>query len=203
MTKGPEEKWGRPEATASLNQWGYGSNFGNYNVSPTLNIAGYLRGEGDSQPESGKADLLVCLRTKSGFPMALAVEVKGFIGSLSMDCLRDNQAEWAERMTWPYFIFLWGYEDDEIPDGGFRTKAAREKRHAYLVWSNDWFNAWARVSTIANVKTIRYRYTKYHRVALRENNLTIPALFGPHELIREGSIWGLPRNHLLAKQLAR
>lgn len=193
-----EERYGRPEATRSINTWGYSQ--GKNTVTPTVNLAAYLKNDNTPQ-ESGKPDLLVCLRSRSRVPYALGVEVKGYCGSLCKDTLRKNQEQWALTMSWPYFIFIWGYEDDEIPEGGFRTKEARARRHAYLVNLIDWQVAWDKVDFLAGVKVVRHHYTKHHRKALRDNNLTIDNLFGDYELERDGSIWVMRRDHPVQKQL--
>lgn len=227
MNVGAEVKYARSEATRSINSWAEG-----FTVSPTTNIVAIvndvrntLQGVGQSNPhirgavaeitrrlsslfsrhlqESGKPDLFVCLPAKGGIPVALAVEVKGFYGALKRKTLRENQLQWAEKTTWgaAYWIFLWGYEDDTPPQS-FSTRAARDKRHAYLIPLSHWIAKWNEIERLANVGTLHYYNGSHSRKALREHDITVGTAFGAFELKRKGSYWVLPQEHPLARVLA-
>jgi len=221
-TKGAEERYGRREATKSLNSWG---REGRWTVSPVTNIVGIVNAvrqkmqqvkqmgptaraaiealERALSPiwdrylqESGKPDLFACIHTDDHLPIAMAVEVKGMCGKLERDTLRENQIAWARAGMWyeAYYIFLWAYEDDDLPKN-FQSAAERAKRHAYLIPLEDWLTIWNHIEGKAQVKTIRFNNGPRSRKALRENGITIHTMFGRFELVREGSNWALPAKH--------
>ena len=209
---GPENKYARKEATQFLN--GYAPE-GKFCVSPTTNIAAIINDvravlmadpktrwvvnklnhvfQANMQ-ESGKPDLFALLPNIT----PLAVEVKGIVGKLTRDCLRANQIEWAQKMTWydVYWIFLWAYDGDALPKE-FRTKEAQERRFAYFIPLDYWIRAWDNVERVAQTKTIHFRNERGGRKALSLHAITIDGLFGLYGLQREGSLWRFPSTHPL------